>query len=238
MEAGGGGGGGGGGDERVVDGVGRAVGLVSRWLAEELKVSLEERDAERQKADVQHAFLEDVRSGTVDTVKFNTWIAQDYVFVTEFARLIAHATALAPGTPALKVYCSGVGALSDELQWFEAKAAERGIDLKETIPTPATASYCEFLQTLRGEGIGFATLAVAVYTIEKTYNSAWSSCLSADGPYRAFAERWGSREFGEYCESLLAIAESAVAGCSAKEAEAARDALVKVLELEVEFWPL
>ena len=43
-----------------------------------------------------HPFLEQCKSGTIKPAQFNTWLAQDYLFVVDFTRMVARVLASAP----------------------------------------------------------------------------------------------------------------------------------------------
>jgi hypothetical protein len=78
-----------------------------------------------------HAFLKDVGAGTITPARFNTWLAQDYLFVRAFGRMLAATIARCPDSDLLTLI-GGLAAIDAELNWFIAKAKERGIDLAAT----------------------------------------------------------------------------------------------------------
>lgn len=44
----------------------------------------------------EHPFLDQCADGTIQPQQFNTWLLQDYHFVTDFTRLVANTLAIAP----------------------------------------------------------------------------------------------------------------------------------------------
>lgn len=179
-------------------------------------------------------FIAAVIAGGVAPGQFNTWLAQDYLFVRGFAGFAGAVLASAPDGH-METYLGGVAALVDELAWFKAKAAERGLDLAATGMQAACAEYRALLAELHAAP--YAVKAAAFWAAELCYNSAWRQVLhtGTDERYREFGARWGSAEFDAYVKQLEAHADEALAQ-SPDQTEAARAAVKRVAELEVGFW--
>jgi thiaminase len=77
---------------------------------------------------------------------FDTWLAQDYRFVTDLLRFQSRLLGRAH-RPAQSVLAAGAAALADELTWFEAQAETRGLNLAAS-PLPATVAYAGLLERL------------------------------------------------------------------------------------------
>ncbi|MEL7224396.1 MAG: TenA family transcriptional regulator, partial [Cyanobacteria bacterium J06576_12] len=90
-----------------------------------------------------HTFLQQCQQGTIGASQFNTWLVQDYLFVNEFTRLAGRLLAAAPAEH-FDTLLSGLGAIKDELLWFQAKAAERNLTLT-TSPQATCQRYCEMM---------------------------------------------------------------------------------------------
>lgn len=181
----------------------------------------------------EHTFLKTTLDGTVSPEGFNTWLAQDYLFVCEFTRFVASVVESAP-VEDMDLVLGGVVALKDELLWFKEKAAERGIDLDNTAYLPSNTEYCEKMAQWREAS--YPVKAAVFYAIEVVYNKGWSLCLEAPEPYREFAQRWGNADFGGYCDLLRDRANAALQDADSGELKEAMDAVREVLQLEVKFW--
>ncbi|NER83970.1 MAG: TenA family transcriptional regulator, partial [Leptolyngbya sp. SIO1D8] len=93
-----------------------------------------------------HPFLTQCKEGTIRPMQFNTWLIQDYLFVTEFTRCVGRVLAAAPVSH-FDGLLSGLNALQDELTWFCEKATERSLDLNT--PRQLTCQrYCDFMGNL------------------------------------------------------------------------------------------
>lgn len=181
-----------------------------------------------------HPFLTQCQEGTIRPAQFNTWLVQDYRFVTEFTRFVGRTLAAAPDDD-LDVLLSGLNALQDELNWFRDKAAERSLDL--TTPRQNTCQiYCEFMGSL--VNAPYAVQATALWAIEYAYNQGWQLPGKMPAPYDEFAERWGNPGFTDYVKLLAQQADVALAIAPPAEQQAATAAFLRVAALEKDFWQM
>ncbi len=181
-----------------------------------------------------HPFLQQCQEGSITPQQFNTWLVQDYLFVLEFTRMAARLIAAAPDVH-LDMLLGGMVALKDELQWFQAKAAERSLDL--TVPRQRTCqTYCDVMQSLAGQP--YAVQATAFWAIELAYNQGWQRHSRMPAPYDEFADRWGNPGFTEYVHQLARQADSALAAVNGAATAEAESVFLKVAELERDFWQM
>ncbi len=171
----------------------------------------------------QHRFLAAVRDGTLPGSAFDTWLAQDALFVAALlafqARLVARAPRAAQG-----VLAAGVVGLCQELDWFDGQAAQRGVDLA-VAPLPATVAYTGLLHRL--DAAPYPVAVTALEVLERVYLLSWSHAAPAAEPFRACVEHWTAPGFAAYVDAL---------GVLAREAGAPADAVAEVLEHETAFW--
>lgn len=175
-------------------------------------------------AATHHPFLDAVREGTITATAFDRWLAQDAVFVGDLLTFQARLLARAP-RPAHTVLAGGCVALVAELDWFEAQAARRGIDVGQPA-LPATLAYRDLLRRLDSAPYDAAITALSV--LERVYLLAWSSAASSTTPFGEFVDHWTDAGFAQYVDALGALATPG-----------GRDDLVgEVLTLEVAFWDM
>jgi thiaminase/transcriptional activator TenA len=179
-----------------------------------------------------HPFLTDCHSGTLHPAQFNTWLGQDYLFVKDFTRMVGRVLGAAPDEH-IDVLLAGLGAIKDELLWFEAKAAERSLDLAAP-PQPTCQSYCEFMASLATQP--YPVQATALWAIEYAYNQGWQLPGPMPAPYTEFADRWGNPGFTDYVHLLGSQADAALA--TANDTAQAEQAFLRVAELEAAFWQM
>lgn len=181
-----------------------------------------------------HPFLEQCKSGTIQPQQFNTWLSQDYLFVVEFARMLARVLAAAPAHH-FDVLLGGMSALKDELNWFQAKASDRQIAL-DVPKQPTCSEYCEWMYSLGTEP--YPIQATALWAIELAYNQGWQLPGAMPEPYAEFASRWGNPEFTEYVKLLEQQADEALATAPPEIGQQAEAAFLQVARLENHFWQM
>lgn len=181
-----------------------------------------------------HPFLEQCKSATIHSQQFNTWLVQDYLFVIDFTRMMGRILAIAP-VEHFNVILDGISALKDELNWFEAKAAERQLNLN-TQKQPTCVEYCDYLHSLAN--MPYAVQATALWAIEFAYNQGWQLPGKMPEPYTEFAERWGNPGFSEYVKLLEQQADIALATASQDVQQQANAAFLKIAKLETDFWQM
>ncbi|MEN8447562.1 MAG: TenA family transcriptional regulator [Cyanobacteria bacterium J06555_13] len=181
-----------------------------------------------------HPFLQKCQQGSIAAAQFNTWLVQDYLFVTDFTRMAAQLLSAAP-VAHFDTLLGGLGAIKDELLWFGAKAAER--DLSLAIPRqPTCQTYCEFMRSLATEP--YAVQATAFWAIELAYNQGWQLHSPMPEPYTEFAARWGNEGFTDYVKVLEQQADSALAIADSATQQEAEAVFLKVARFEKDFWQM
>jgi len=182
----------------------------------------------------RHPFLDDCKSGEIKPGQFNTWLTQDYLFVTEFTRMVARVLIAAPVSH-FDTILGGLSALKDELNWFREKAVERNLRLDSAMQD-TNKRYCDFMESLSSEP--YAVHATAFWAIELAYNQAWQLPGPMVEPYDEFADRWGNPGFTGYVSLLERQADEALKESSEAVHDRARDAFLKVAEFEKSFWQM
>jgi len=190
--------------------------------------------SEEWQAATVHPFLEQCRQGSIKPEQFNTWLVQDSLFVVEFTRMAARLLAVAPAEH-FDPLLGGLGAIKEELLWFQAKADARSLNLSVS-PQPTCEQYCEFMQKLANQS--YAIQATAFWAIELAYNQGWQGHSPMAEPYAEFAERWGNAGFTEYVKVLEQQADRALTTASEEERSQAREVFLTVAQLEKAFWQM
>ncbi|HEY9887054.1 MAG TPA: hypothetical protein V6D02_01560 [Candidatus Obscuribacterales bacterium] len=181
-----------------------------------------------------HPFLTQCQEGTIRPAQFNTWLVQDYLFVTDFTRFVGRVLAAAP-VAHFEVLLTGLTALQAELTWFTAKAAARSLSLT-TPRQPTCQMYGDFMGNLGHAP--YAVQAIALWAIEYAYNQGWQLPGAMPAPYDEFADRWGNPDFTGYVKLLEAQANEALQGVSATVQHQAEAAFLRVAGLEKAFWQM
>ncbi len=134
------------------------------------------------------AFLDAIGDGTLPPEAFNLWLVQDYHFADALTSFQGIAAAKTP-RQLRKPLIAGLSALDAELDWFEAQASARGLQLNAPVHE-VCRRYCDFLiQAAYREP--YPVLLAILFGVEATYLAAWSR-LSPNGPYAEFIDRWSN----------------------------------------------
>ncbi len=193
-----------------------------------------------------HPFVRGLGDGTLPAERFREYIAQDYVFLIDYGRLLALGAAKAPDLPTMRKFAELTQAiLVTEMDLHRSLAAGWGVDeetLAATVPSPATAAYVDFL--LRTAALGdFAELVAVLLPCMWSYaeigerlDDAAAAGAADPGPYRAWVETYASDEFGELADWCRRL--TAELGADAREAGRARmtQAFLGASRHELAFW--
>ena len=171
-------------------------------------------------------FLDGVRDGSLPVEALDTWLVQDALFVADLLVLQARLLARAPRSDQA-VLAGGAVALVEELDWFEALAASRGLDLGAA-PLPATLAYRELLQRL--DAAPYADALGCLHVVERVYLDAWRSALPGAPAYAELVEHWTTPGFAAYVDGLAAAA--------ARAGTPDRELVAEVLRHEAVFWTM
>jgi hypothetical protein len=126
---------------------------------------LRESVAEVWEAQHRHPFVTGIGDGTLDAERFKVWLRQDWLFLIEYARMLALGAARAPDLPTMTRFAGLTRAiLEDEMSLHRSYAAEFGIsesELDDERMLPTTQGYTDFLVRTASQG-DFAELVAAL----------------------------------------------------------------------------
>ena len=187
-------------------------------------------------ASEKHPFLVGCADGTISKHQFDTWMAQDYLYVNSFQLFLKGVLVVAPTSDKM-VLESGLNAVDKELEWFVLRAKERDLDLSAA-PLPTTVTYRDFMSILANEN--YSVQVIALYLIERVYQKAWSVVLEKagkDGIYSLYAQNWGNADFKSYVDMLEILASREMSTDNVNDAEI-HNLFEKIMKLEVLFWDM
>jgi len=175
-------------------------------------------------AATHHPFLESVRDGSLPAAAFQTWLVQDYLFVSDLLRFQARLLGVAT-RPGQRPLAQGLAALESELSWFENVGERLHLRL-EVERHPVTEAYRRRLLSYADD---WALGITALWTGERAYLESWREVAPGAPAFREFVEHWTHPDFGAYVSDL----ESLVDACGPDE-----DAFLAVCSLERDFWEM
>ena len=194
--------------------------------------ALIEHNQETWRAATTHPFLSGTRDGTLPPGAFETWLVQDYLFVTDGLSFQSHLIPRAPRRDQA-LLIGGLASLEAELGWFEEKATSHNLN---TSPHPTTEAYRDFLTSLDNEP--YVANVISLWALEKAYLESWNNAVPGHKDYREFVEHWTTPEFADYVAGLEEAADTALRTADEGERERAEKAFVETIRLEREFWDM
>jgi len=196
--------------------------------------ALIERYSAEWHAATRHPFLEAIANGSLSAAAFNTWLAQDYLFVADLLVFQAQLLARAPRA-AQAVLAAGLVALEAELGWFEGRVQRRGLG-PHVERQPTTVRYKAILDRLNGAP--YAVAITGLWTLERAYLDAWHGALPCADAYREFVEHWTVPAFGDYVAGLARAADLALSSATARVRAQSEAAFIDVARMERDFWEM
>jgi thiaminase (transcriptional activator TenA) len=190
-----------------------------------------------------HPFVRGVADGTLPVEGFKRYVRQDYVFLIDYARLLALGAARAPDLDTMRRFAElSQAILADEMDLHRAFAREFGIseaDLEAEEPLPVTRGYTDFLVRTAATG-DFGELAAALLPCMWGYAEIGERLADEGAPehdgYAEWIAVYASAEFAElatWCRELTDAAADGVAGPGRRRMHAAFRASS---EHELAFW--
>jgi thiaminase (transcriptional activator TenA) len=194
------------------------------------------------RAQHEHPFVRGLGDGTLDEDRFRHYVRQDYLYLIDYARLLALGTARAPRLEDMTRLAElARETLATEMELHRGFAARWGVsaaELERERPTPTTRAYVDFL--LRTAALGdFAVLVAALLPCMWGYEEV-ALRLSDDGGDAGRYAEWIAMYAGEEFRALAGWCRELTDRVAAEAAGAARDrmaaAFVESSRHELAFW--
>jgi thiaminase (transcriptional activator TenA) len=214
-------------------------------MAERLSELLRQKVAEIWEAQHEHPFVRGIGDGTLGLERFQFWLRQDYVFLIEYARLLALATARSPDLETMTRFATLLKeTVETEMNLHRVYAAEFGISHEqlEREPTaPTTRGYTDFLLRVAATG-DFAELVAALLPCMWAFSEIGRRLAMQPAPSENRYARWiamySSREFAELAEWCRDLLDSLAAGLPERDLQKLEAAFLTSSRYEWQFWEM
>jgi len=197
------------------------------------------------RAQHRHPFVRGLGDGTLDVDRFRFFVRQDYLFLIEYARLLALGTARAPDLATMTTFAELTRAiLATEMDLHRSYADEFGItaaDLEAETVAPTTRAYTDFLVRTASTG-DFTELVAALLPCMWGYHEV--ACeLAAQGPspeprYARWVDMYVSEEFAELAVWCRSLTDRLAFGLPPATLDRMRDAFLTSSRYELAFWQM
>ncbi len=193
----------------------------------------------------EHPFLRGIADGTLATERFCLYVRQDYLFLIEYARMLALGAARSPDLATMTRFCELTNEiLTTEMDLHRSFAATFGIsaaELEAELPAPTTQGYTDFLVRTAAQG-DFAELAAALLPCMWGYAEI-GRVLAAEGRspddrYAQWVDMYASEEFGELADWCRALVDRLGAALTEDGRARAHRAFITSSRYELAFWEM
>lgn len=192
-----------------------------------------------------HPFIRGIGDSTLDVEKFKFWVRQDYLFLIDYARLLALAVARGPDLDSMRRFADLVqSTLNVEMDLHRSYAAKFGIsaaELEEEEKAPTTRAYTDFLVRVAAVD-GFPELIAALLPC------MWGFCevgqrLSrgarpADDRYAKWIEMYSSEDFAALATWCRALVDRVATDLPEGQLGRMEDAFLTSSRYELQFWEM
>jgi thiaminase/transcriptional activator TenA len=181
-------------------------------------------------------FNRDLAEGTLDQARFNFYIAQDALYLDQYARILAMAAARGPDGATLRLFADAA------LEGIAVEQALHGQYLShvaaETEPSPDCLSYTSFLLATAYHEPWEVLLAALLpcFWIYWDVGQAIARQAATDNPYRAWIDTYSDEAFGSVVEAVIAATDRAAKAASDSVRARMMTAFVRSTQYEWLFW--
>ncbi len=196
--------------------------------------------------ELEHPFVRGLGDGTLPVDRFRFYLEQDYLFLIEYCRVFALASAKAADLPTMNLFA---GLLSDtlntEMQLHRDYCRRLGIAesaLEGARPAPITHAYTHHLLTAAYAGT-ITEITAAVLPCQLGYAEI-AAALAREGRgggnsfYAEWIATYTSREFTESAQRLVELLDHLADGLPAREIERLESLFLTSSRYEYLFWEM
>ena len=180
------------------------------------------------------SFVDGLRTGELDESVFAWYLRQDALYLSEYARVLARASALAPRSDE-QVFWAEAAATAVAVE-SELHRARVGADA--AAPAPATLAYTDHLHaaTARGSYGEVVAALLPCFWLYADLGERFVLASHAGHPYRDWLSTYADPAFAASNRSAVEIAERAASEASASERERMSVAFARSMRHELAFF--
>jgi thiaminase/transcriptional activator TenA len=207
---------------------------------------IEQRALPVRRAILSHPFITGVGDGTLPVDRFKHYVLQDYVYLIDYARVLALGSARAPDLETMSWFAGLLDeTLNTEMDLHRAYCAEFGITreaLEATRPAPTTTAYTSFLLRVAHQG-SFPALVASLLPCQWGYWEIGEHLRVQGAPkeaplYSQWIEMYSSPEFAELARTLRSMTDRLAEEAGPREQAGMADAYLTSLRFELRFWDM
>lgn len=187
-------------------------------------------------------FNRELADGTLSEARFRFYMVQDALYLEQFSRALAVASAKAPDADAMQFFARAAEeAITVERALHEGFFAKFGIDRRDAAaaePSPTCFAYTNFLLAVALRH-GYEELVAAVlpcFWIYWQVGNYIAGRAARDNPYRAWIDTYSDPAFGAAVETAIALNDRAAEAATSARCAAMLGAFTRSVQFEWMFW--
>ena len=207
---------------------------------------IENRALPVRQAILKHPFITGVGDGTLPVNKFKYYVLQDYVYLIDYARVLALASARGPDLETMGWFARLLDQiLNTEMALHRDYCAEFGIskqELEATQAAPTTTAYTSYLLKVAYQG-SFGELVASLLPCQWGYWEIGNHLALRGEPKQAplycqWIQMYSSAEYAEVANAIRSLADRMAEGASSSTLDAMGEAYLTSLRFELKFWDM
>jgi len=200
-----------------------------------------------------HPFVMGIGDGSLPVERFKFYIRQDYVFLVEYARVLALASAKAHDLAVMEKFSELLHVtLAREMTLHRAYCGQFGItpeELERTAPAPTTYAYTRHLLETAWSG-SLGEIVASLFPCQWGYWEIGTMLAARGAPgarpegrdaaplYRQWVETYSSKEYGELAHWLKELLDRLGASASQAERDRMAERFLLSSRFELAFWEM
>ena len=206
-----------------------------------------EREAEPiRRAILDHPFVTGIGDGTLDVERFKYYIRQDYLYLIDYSRVLALASARAPDLETMGWFARLLHeTLNTEMELHRGFCARFGVsarELEETRAAPTTLAYTRFLLNVAHQG-SFPELAASFLPCQWGYWEVGDHLARRGEPqaaplYGEWIRMYMAPEYKALADWARGLADRLAERTGPEEGARMRETYLTSLRYEYLFWDM
>ena len=208
--------------------------------------NIEKKALPIRQAILAHPFVTGVGDGTLPLDQFKHYVMQDYLYLIDFSRVLAMASARAPDLETMGWFAGLLEeTLNTEMELHRQYCGEFGISraaLEATQAAPTTIAYTSFLLKVAHQG-SFGELVASLLPCQWGYWEIGDHLARQGEPEQAplyckWIQMYASAEYAEMAQTSRALADRIGGHAGPNEVAAMEGAYLTSLRFEHQFWEM
>lgn len=187
-----------------------------------------------RRATDESEFIRRLADGTLEREDFVWYMEQDLLYLTDYSRVLARASQLAPTPEEQTFWATGAASCFE----VEAQLHRANISTDTAVPSETTLAYTQHLQAVASTGT-YAEVCAAVlpcYWLYQDVGERLGAAAAPGHPYEQWLTTYGTAEFREATTTAIRVTDRAAREASAAERASMARAFRRSMELELRFF--